>query len=95
MFFLGNEFLITIKYRDNIEHLAGDHGGAVVTHSPPISEVGGSNPRPYVGKLAAAYQWWQFTLQNFHQLYVVVSSAHKTSCCDMTHTVLEAALKPK
>ena len=33
------------------------HGGAVVTHSPPTSEVGGSNPRPYVEKLVVAYRW--------------------------------------
>ena len=31
------------------------HGGAVVTHSAPTSEVCGSNPRPYVGKLVVAY----------------------------------------
>ena len=28
------------------------HGGP---HSPPTSEVGGSNPRPYVGKLLVVY----------------------------------------
>ena len=33
------------------------HVGAVVTHSLPTSEVGGSNPVPYVEKLAVAYQW--------------------------------------
>ena len=33
------------------------HGDAVVTHSPPTSEVGGSNPESYVGKLVVAYQW--------------------------------------
>ena len=33
------------------------HGGAVVTHSPPTSEVGGSNPEPYVRKLVVAYRW--------------------------------------
>ena len=33
------------------------HGGAVVTHSLPNSEDGGSNPRPYVGRLGVAYQW--------------------------------------
>ena len=27
----------------------GDHSGAVVTHSPPTSEVGGSNPGTHVG----------------------------------------------
>ena len=30
---------------------------AVVTHSPPTSEVSGSNFGPYVGKLVVAY-WW-------------------------------------
>ena len=33
------------------------HGGALVTHSPPTSEVGGSNPGPFVLKLVVAYQW--------------------------------------
>ena len=33
------------------------HGGVVVTHSPPISEVSSSNPKPNVGKLAVAYRW--------------------------------------
>ena len=36
-----------------------DHGGTgvsgVVTDLPPTSEVCGSNPRPYVGKLVVAY----------------------------------------
>ena len=30
-------------------------GGAVVTHLPPTSEVGGSNPGPYVEKMAVSY----------------------------------------
>ena len=34
-----------------------DHGGAVVTHSPPTSDVGGANPGPHVGKLIVAYRW--------------------------------------
>ena len=33
------------------------HGGAVVTHWPPTSEVGGSNPEPYVGKMVVYSQW--------------------------------------
>ena len=33
------------------------YGGAVVTHSPPTSEVGGSNSAPYVGKLVVSYHW--------------------------------------
>ena len=32
------------------------HGGAVVTHSPPTSKAGSSNPGLYVGKLVVAYQ---------------------------------------
>ena len=32
------------------------HGDAVVTHSPPTSEVRSSNPRPHVGKLVVTYQ---------------------------------------
>ena len=32
------------------------HGVAVVTHSPPTSEVGGSNPEPYVAKMVVPYQ---------------------------------------
>ena len=31
------------------------HVGTVGTHSPPTSEVGGSKPEPYVGKLGVAY----------------------------------------
>ena len=31
------------------------HAGAVVTHSSPPSEVGGSNHEPYVGKLVVAF----------------------------------------
>ena len=33
------------------------HGGAVVTYLPPTSEVDGSYPGPYVGKLVVAYRW--------------------------------------
>ena len=40
-----------------LPHFDRGHSDAVVTHSPPTSEVSGSNPRPYVGKLAVAYQW--------------------------------------
>ena len=34
-----------------------DLGIAVVTHSSPTSEVGGSNPGLYMGKLVVAYRW--------------------------------------
>ena len=67
------------------------HCGPVVTHSPPTSEVCGSNPAPYVGKLVVAYQWSAvYSTEPWHQLYVLVSSAHKTTRRDMTCTVLKA-----
>ena len=31
----------------------GGHGGVLVTHLPPTSEVHGSKPEPYVGKMVA------------------------------------------
>ena len=73
------------------------HGGAVVTYSPPTSEVDCSNPGSYVGKLvvAQAADGWQFTVQSLDQLYVLVSSAHKTAHHDMTCTVLKATYNPK
>ena len=33
------------------------HGGPVVTHLPPTSKVGSSNPGPFGGKSVVAYQW--------------------------------------
>ena len=30
---------------------------SVVTQSHPTSEVGGSNPEPYVGKMVVSYRW--------------------------------------
>ena len=36
---------------------SGGHSDAVVTHSPVTYEVGGSNPRPYVGNLVVVYRW--------------------------------------
>ena len=35
------------------------------------------------------------SLQNLDQLYGLVFSAHETTCCDMTYTLLKATLKPK
>ena len=35
----------------------GGHGGSVVTRPPPTSEVLGSQPRPYVGKLVVDHRW--------------------------------------
>ena len=33
------------------------HSGAVVTHSAPTSEINGSHPGPYMGKLVVVYLW--------------------------------------
>ena len=35
----------------------------------------------------------KFTVENLDQLHVLVSSAHKTTRCDMTYTVLKVKLK--
>ena len=52
--FIG--FLLNIAQCLKQLHI-GVHGGAVVTHSPPTSEVCCSIPRPYVGKMVVAYRW--------------------------------------
>ena len=67
-----------------------DYGGVVVTHSSPTSEVSSSNPGSYVENLVIAFQGLQFTVQNLDQLYVLVSSAHKTTSRDMTYTMVKA-----
>ena len=61
-------------------------------NTPATSEVGGSKPGPYVGKVVT--DGWQFTVQNLDQLYVLVSSAHKTTRRDMTYAVLKVTLNP-
>ena len=35
--------------------ILGGHSSTVVTHSPLTSEVGDSNPEPYVGKMVISY----------------------------------------
>ena len=45
----------------------------------------------YERKLVVSYLW--LTVHNLDQLYVLVSSAHKTSNRDMTDTVLKVILK--
>ena len=52
-------------------------------------EVGRSNPGPDVGNLVVAY-WWSevYSTEPWHQLYVLASSAHKTTRHDMPSTVL-------
>ena len=73
----------------------GGHDRTVVTHSPPPMRSAVQTLDPMWGS------WWlltddrQFTVQNLDQLYVLVFSAHKTTCCDMTCTMLEVMLKPK
>ena len=44
---------ISTAIRDGAETRSSE----VVTHLPPTSEVSGSNPGPYVGKLVVTYQW--------------------------------------
>ena len=61
----------------------------MVTHSPPTSEFGGSNPVPLIGKLVIAYDGRQFRARNLDELYVQVFSADKTTHRDMTCTVLK------
>ena len=75
----------------------GGHRGRVATLSPPTSEIGVRIPnRPQVGKLVAACHWSAvYSTEPWHQLYVLVSSAHKTTCHDMTYTVLKVTSKPK
>ena len=68
----------------------------MVTNYSPTSEVCGSNPKPYVGKVVVSLtNGRQFTVQNLDQLYVLVSSAHKTARRDMTCTVFEVDVKPQ
>ena len=57
------------------------HGGRVVTLLPGTSEIGVRFPaRTQVGKLVVVAVGRQFTIQNLiDQLYVLVSSAHKTT----------------
>ena len=58
-------------------------------HSPHTSKVSGSNHGYYVGKLVVMLtDGRQFTVQKLDQLYVLVSSDHKTTGHDMTCTVL-------
>ena len=73
------------------------HGGRVVILSPPTSEIGIRFPaQPQVGKLVVACVGRRFTVQNLDQLCVLVSSAHKITHCDITHTnVLKVTLKPE
>ena len=50
--------MVILKTQKKFKILNGGHGGAVVRHSPPNSEVSSSNPGPYVGKLLVAYLWF-------------------------------------
>ena len=63
----------------------------MITHSPPTSNVCGSNPGPLLGKVDSflPVDGLQFTVQNLDQLYVLVSSAHKTTQSEMTCTLLK------
>ena len=60
---------------------------------PPRSVV--QTPYPMCESWLLLINGRQFTVQNLDQLYVPVSSAHKTTCPDMTYTVLKVMLKHK
>ena len=42
-------------FKGLFESINGAHGGTVVTYLPPTSEVCGSNPGPYAGKVVVPY----------------------------------------
>ena len=68
----------------------------MVTHIPPTSEVGGSNPWPYEGKSVVANRWSAvYSTEPWQKLYVLVTSAHKTTHHDMTCAASKTMLKPK
>ena len=69
----------------------GGHSGTVVAHSPPTSELKVCIPCwPHVKKLENAFVvGWQFTVQNFDQLYVLVYSDLLTMCHNITDKVLD------
>ena len=77
------------------QHVKRRHNGAVVTHWPSPSEVRGSNPGPCVESWYLLTDGQPFTVQNLDQLYVLVSSAHKTTHRDMSYTELKVDVKPK
>ena len=58
------------------------------SNTPPTSEVQTPDIMSKSWELRPSSQ--QFTVQNHDQLHVLVSSAHKTTCCDMTCLVLKA-----
>ena len=58
----------------------------LVKHLPPTSEVGGPKPAHYVGKMVIFTDGWQCIVQNFDQLYALVSCACKTSRHDMAYS---------
>ena len=60
----------------------------MVTHSTPTSEVGSSNPKPYVEKSEVAYQ--SDTIHNLDRLCALVTSAHRINHCNIMYTVLKA-----
>ena len=65
-------------------------GVTVVTQSPLTSEVGGSNPGPYVGTLVVAYQWSVvYSTEPLANCMYWFPLPTKTTCHDMTCTVLK------
>ena len=71
------------------------HGGTVAIHSPSTSEVGGSNPGPYVGQQVVAYQWSAVYSTEPTPTIHTLFSALKTGRCDVTCTGLKATINPQ
>ena len=57
------------------------------THLPPF-RAAVSTTDPIFESWYFLTNGWQFTVQNLNQVYVLVSSAHKTTLRDMTYTIL-------
>ena len=72
----------------------GDHSEKVVANPIPTSEVGGQTPNLIWESWKLLTDGQQVTVQNLDQLYVLVSSAHKTNRHDMTCTALKTTKTP-
>ena len=66
----------------------------MVIYLPPNAKVCGSKPGHICGKVGSCLPVVS-SLQKLDQLYVLVSSSHKTNRRDMTYTVLKVKLKPE
>ena len=81
-----NTVVYCIHENTSLNTMTCKHGGAVVTHSSPTSEVGGSNPGPYVGKFVVAYRWSAVCSTNFIYWFPLPT---KLTFPDITYSVLK------